>query len=249
MDEVRLTCDLDHPQVIKMLKHGTSNEQGGGSHMTVAWIIQELCDMGQLSDAAERGWLRVTRSITAPPDMAVVLPTLRDIADAMSYVHSKSIIHADLTGRNVLLASSMDDPRGFTAKVGDFGLSRLTKDGEVVHTSILGTITHMPPELLNNNMLLPLADVWAFGIIAWEAYHGKKIYCGRQPPQVIMTVVKNIPLEWSEAPEEFLSLMRRVLAYDCNKRPQFLAIVEELDSLIPMKLKVAIEPSEHLLSP
>jgi PAS domain-containing protein len=248
MDEVRLACDLDHPQVIKVLQHGTSNEQRGTSHMTVAWIIQELCDMGQLSDAAERGWLRVTRSITAPPDMAVVLPTLRDIADAMSYVHSKSIIHADLTGRNVLLASSTDDPRGFTAKVGDFGLSQLTADGEGIHTSTLGTITHMPPELLTNKMLYPLADVWAFGIIAWEAYHGKKVYCGKLPPQIIMTVVKNIPLEWKEAPEEFVSLMRRVLAYECDGRPQFLKVVEELDKLIAMKLKVAIEPSEHLLS-
>jgi len=246
MDEVRLSAELDHPQVIKMLKHATSTEEAGTSKMSVAWIMQELCDMGQFSDAAERGWLRVTRSITAAPDMAVVLPCLRDIADAMSYVHSKSIIHADLTGRNVLLASSVDDPRGFTAKVGDFGMSRLTKDGEAVPTSVLGTITHMPPELLSKNMLFPAADVWAFGVIAWEAYHGKKVYCGKKAPQIIMTVVKSIPLEWSEAPKEFISLMSKVLAYESDARPQFQAVVDELDTLIAMKLKVAIEPSVHL---
>lgn len=247
LDEVRLSESLDHPQVIKLLKHATSTVQKKDAEITVAWLLQELCDMGQLSDAAERGWLRVTRNITAPPDMAVVLATLRDIADAMAYVHSKDIIHADLTGRNVLLASS-NNARGFTAKVGDFGLSKVTKAGEAIPTSILGTITHMPPELLTKNLLYPAADVWACGIIAWEAYHGKKVYCGKQPPQIIMTVVKNIPLTWSEAPEEFVALMNKLLAFECDKRPQFSTVVDELDSLIAKKLSVAIEPSAHLLS-
>ncbi|CAK0843031.1 unnamed protein product [Prorocentrum cordatum] len=207
--EVQLTCDLDHPGVVKILAHGVSTAKSGRHEIKVVWIVQELCNMGTLHDAAERGWLRVKRKITAPPDMATVLPTLRDIADAMAYVHDKSIIHADLNGRNVLLTSSASDPRGFVAKVCDFGMSRLTKDGPI-NTNVLGTITHMPPELLMDNLLAPVADVWAFGIIGWETYYGKKIYCGKSPPQIVMTVKKNIPLEWpAEAPQEFVSLMKK----------------------------------------
>ena len=37
----------------------------GGKQISAAWMIQELCDLGQLTDAAERGWLRVKRHITA----------------------------------------------------------------------------------------------------------------------------------------------------------------------------------------
>lgn len=246
--EVQLTCDLDHPGVVKILAHGVSTAaKTGGHEITVAWIVQELCDMGTLHDAAERGWLRVKRHITAPPDMATILPTLRDIADAMVYVHDKSIIHNDLTGRNVLLASSASDPRGFVAKVCDFGMSRLTKDGPI-NTNVLGTITHMPPELLMNNLLSPVADVWAFGIIGWETYYGKKIYCGKSPPQIVMTVKKNIPLEWpAEAPKEFASLMKKALEFDYKKRVQFIDVTKALDSMIPMGLSVRVDPSQHQL--
>mmetsp|Transcript_93865 Transcript_93865/g.265557 ORF Transcript_93865/g.265557 Transcript_93865/m.265557 type:complete len:731 (-) Transcript_93865:150-2342(-) len=247
LDEVKLTCDLDHPGVVKTLAHNVSMADTGGNRIAVAWIVLELCDMGHLHDAAERGWLRVKRHITAPPDMATVLPTLRDIADAMVYVHDKSIIHADLTGRNVLLTSSASDPRGFVAKVCDFGLSRLTKDGPI-ETNVMGTITHMPPELLMKNLLSPVADVWAFGIIGWEAYYGKKIYCGKSPPQIIMTVKKNIPLEWpAEAPQEFVSLMKKALEFDYKKRVQFIDVTKALDSMIPMGLSVPVDPSKHQL--
>jgi hypothetical protein len=248
LEEVKLASDLDHPGVVAVMKHATSTEKKkDGEPFTLVWIVQELCDMGQLSDAAERGWLRVMRQITAPPDMAVVLPTLLDIANAMDYVHSKSIIHADLTGRNVLLASSTNS-RGFTAKVCDFGLSRLTKGGEAIQTDVLGTITHMPPELLTSKLLSPVADVWAFGIIGWEAYFGKKCYCGKKPPQIIMTVVKNIPLTWpTETPEQFASFMKRVLAFDHETRPKFSAVIQDLDKLIAMDLKVDKEPSQDLV--
>ena len=44
--------------------------------------------------------------------------TAREIASAMSYLHSLDILHGDLSGGNILLASSNQDDRSFTAKVG-----------------------------------------------------------------------------------------------------------------------------------
>ena len=73
--------------------------------------------------------------------------TAHEIAAALSYLHSQDLLHGDLTGGNILLASSDADERGFTAKVADFGLSR-TLGSEPVDTGTYGTVTHMPPELL-----------------------------------------------------------------------------------------------------
>lgn len=248
IQEVELSCGLDHPGVVKTFAHATSKEWVHGEQVAVIWIVQELCDLGTLTDAAERGWLRVERSITAPPDMATVLATLRDIADGMAYVHSKSIIHADLTGRNVLLASSASRSHGFAAKVCDFGLSRLTPDGKGIRPETLGTVTHMAPSLLIDQVLYPAADVWAFGVISWEAYHGKRSYGGKAGPQIIMTVVNNVPLEWPpDAPEGFTSLMKRCLKFDHQERPRFSVLVQDLDVLLTHGLTVASEPSAHVL--
>ena len=42
--------------------------------------------------------------------------TAREIASALAYLHSLDILHGDLSGGNILLASSNKDPRGFVAK-------------------------------------------------------------------------------------------------------------------------------------
>jgi tRNA A-37 threonylcarbamoyl transferase component Bud32 len=51
-------------------------------------------------------------------DYGVILKTLRDIAAAMTYLHSLDMLHGDLTGSNIMLSSSDMDQRGFLAKVG-----------------------------------------------------------------------------------------------------------------------------------
>jgi serine/threonine protein kinase len=49
--------------------------------------------------------------------LLVLQATAREMAGALSYLHSKNILHADLTGNNVLLTVTADDRRGFVAKV------------------------------------------------------------------------------------------------------------------------------------
>lgn len=81
--------------------------------------------------------------------------TAHEIAAALAYLHSQDLLHGDLTGGNILLASSGDaDERGFCAKVADFGLSR-TLGSEPVDTGTYGTVTHMPPELLTTGEMPP----------------------------------------------------------------------------------------------
>jgi len=62
------------------------------------------------------------------------LTTAREVSGALEYLHSQNVLHGDLNGNNILLAGAHvtpggDDQRGFTAKVADFGLSRLLSPG------------------------------------------------------------------------------------------------------------------------
>ena len=59
-------------------------------------------------------------------NLVAINNTAREIAAGMAYLHGMDILHGDLTAGNILLSSAdAADARGFTAKVADFGLSRV----------------------------------------------------------------------------------------------------------------------------
>ena len=67
------------------------------------------------------------------------------------------------------------DWRGYTAKVSDFGLSRLLPEAHIpvkdrmATDDVAGTVTHMSPELLSGGAMSAAADVYAFGILSKSA--------------------------------------------------------------------------------
>lgn len=103
----------------------------------------------------------------------------------MKHLHSCNVIHSDLKPCNVLLQSSQDEPKGFTAKVCDFGLSINKMSNNETHVSghIQGTLTHMAPEIITSGKQSNAADVYAFGISLFELYSGELAFRGI--PQVL----------------------------------------------------------------
>ena len=59
-------------------------------------------DKGCLQEAIDRGWLRKKPHAAAGPNHTKVLCTALDIAEGMKYLHSKLIVHGDLTGEPAL---------------------------------------------------------------------------------------------------------------------------------------------------
>jgi serine/threonine protein kinase len=110
-----------------------------------AYLLLEMCNRGCVSDAVEKGWFRAAPPPAPPsspatagadggegsstasssfqgvapyaPNIPAILATAREVASAMAYLHSKQMLHGDLTGNNVLLTSAPSEARGFTAKV------------------------------------------------------------------------------------------------------------------------------------
>jgi serine/threonine protein kinase len=114
------------------------------------YLVQEFCANGDLYEAI--------RHNRGPLETEHVRDTMRQLVDAVEFLHSKGVYHRDLKPENILLAQNGD------LKVGDFGLA--TMDA-VSFESAVGSDRYMAPEQLEpgpTGYSPAKADIWAIGI-------------------------------------------------------------------------------------
>ncbi|GFR47720.1 hypothetical protein Agub_g9474 [Astrephomene gubernaculifera] len=166
-------------------------------------------------------------------DLAAVLDTAIDVARALAHLHRQGIVHADLKPRNVLLKGSTTDPRGFVAKVADFGLS-MQLDVHETHVSNAyhGTLAYMAPETLIQGHVSRASDVYGFGILLYELYTGETAFQGIPKALVGHAITKdNLRPSFPPAlaaPFEYQLLACRCWESNPEIRPEFDFILEDL---------------------
>ena len=122
-----------------------------------------------------------------PADRAldIALPIVR----ALGHVHRNGIVHRDLKPANVLIRSSDGAPL-----LGDFGLARvldaetLTRTGEM-----LGTPRSMAPEQVTGRSVDARADIWAVGVLLYEAITGRAPFEGETVVQLCQAICRQSP--------------------------------------------------------
>ncbi|KAA6420291.1 MAG: kinase, partial [Trebouxia sp. A1-2] len=257
--EAMLSIDLAHPNIIHTYKFYTRIRQGHARpelqsadtaerKVSETWMVLEFCSKGSLQDALDRhaclGWFRSRKAVMdGSADLEAIIITATEIASAMAYLHSLDILHGDLSSNNVLLACNSDDQRGFTAKVADFGLARMLPQGETIETHAIGTITHMPPELMLEGSLSQAVDVYAFGVVLWEMYTGQRPWAGMRHAQIVHTICGlEQQLEFPYGtPARFKELGLACMHPDADERPSFSQIVATLDELTVLAAEDPLE--------
>ena len=195
---------------------------GFGSDSGHVYIAYEYVGGRTLREAMRGGELRDGQAVEAAAQ----------ILDGLAHAHSRGIVHRDVKPSNVLLAE--DD--GISVRLLDFGLAQfdeaetLTAVGDVP-----GTLAYISPERLRGEEACSASDIWAVGVLLWEALAGKHPFWGVPLPQMASTIEAGCPPlqpERPDLPKRLLSAISHALAHDPSRRPPAAALANELRSAL-----------------
>jgi predicted Ser/Thr protein kinase len=126
----------------------------------------------------------------AAANLRAQVELLRDMALALEHAHQHGVIHRDLKPDNVLV-----DATG-KPHITDFGLAKAVgQDTQLSLTSegmVVGTPAYMSPEqALGQKTIDGRADIWALGVLLYEALTGRQPFVGSTAVEILMKASKN----------------------------------------------------------
>ena len=178
--EAQAAGRIHHPSVVDVYDVGQDGD--------TPFIVMELLRGTPLSTLLDEGPLEPRRAIE------LMRPALRGIAAA----HAEGIVHRDLKPDNIFLCH---DAEGAIegAKVLDFGISKALSDEEsenslTVTGAVMGTPHYMPLEQIRGMRDLDArADVYAIGVIFYQALTGRRPFNAETFPGLAVEVATSSP--------------------------------------------------------
>ncbi len=218
--EILLSARLQHPHIVPVL---TAGEVDGVPYFVMPYV----------EGASLRARLRQDGALP----IAEAVRLLRNVGAALAYAHERGIVHRDIKPDNVIVS-------GGVAVVLDFGVSKalaastLAPQEGVTHPGIaVGTPAYMAPEQAAGDPEVDArADLYAFGILAYELLTASTPFGGRDAAQLLRAHLIETPPPLAgrrpEVPPALAALVMRCLEKEKTARPQ--TATEVLDLLDAM---------------
>ena len=181
------------------------------------YIITEYCNGGNLKE-----YLNIYKKLSEE----IVHYIMKQVIEAMKYLHNKKIMHRNLCLSNILINYDDENDRENRnvmkgkIKIIDFLTSRYLKKGEFAKT-FLGTPLYMSPIMINQlNEEIGYdekEDIWSLGIICYELLIGKTPFDSYNPKELVSKINKgdySVPTTLSK---ESISFINWMLQFDQKK--------------------------------
>jgi serine/threonine-protein kinase len=170
--EARITGSLGHPNIVGASDFGVTAE---GHH----YLAMDLLEGESLARRIERG----------PPSPGELARIMAEVCDGLAAAHAAGVIHRDLKPDNVYLT-----PTG--ARILDFGIAKRTgldsEDQALTRTGhICGTVDYISPEQIRGLSHDPRSDIYAAGVIIYEALTGEAPFHGRTVGETLHKVLND----------------------------------------------------------
>ncbi|HEY6607549.1 MAG TPA: serine/threonine-protein kinase [Gaiellaceae bacterium] len=170
-------------------------------------------------------------------DDASAIEAAAQVLEALAHAHRRGIVHRDIKPSNVLLAEG----KHVSVRVLDFGLAKmreaetLTAQGDVP-----GTLAYIAPERLGGGGTTGAADVWAVGVMLWEALAGRHPFWHSSLLETARAIESGAPPLRSvrpDLPQALLRAVDRALHLDASRRPDAASLAATLRLAVQKRVR------------
>ncbi len=228
LNEARLAARIDHPNVCTVFDFGESEG--------VYYLAMEYLHGESLSRVTRRAW-KAGRGLGLGHIARIISDAARGLHAAheirMDDGQPAGVVHRDISPQNLFVLY------GGVTKVVDFGIARSAAHiGEATATGeIKGKLAYMSPEQVRAKTLDRRADIWALGVVLWEAVVGERLFKREHDAATMYAVLEDeIPPASSRrrgVPPALDAIIRRALERNIAQRyPTALAMARDLESFI-----------------
>ncbi|XP_063405519.1 calcium/calmodulin-dependent protein kinase type 1-like [Mytilus trossulus] len=199
-NEIRVLQRLDHPNIVKLLDVFEDK-----SHV---YLIMELVTGGELFDRI------VEKGSYTEKDASDLI---RQILEAVDYMHDRGVVHRDLKPENLLYHSADEDSK---IMISDFGLSKTEESGTMA--TACGTPGYVAPEVLAQLPYGKEVDCWSIGVIAYILLCGYPPFYDENDSVLFQQILKaeyefDSPY-WDDISESAKEFIRNLMCKDAKKR-------------------------------
>ncbi|NVB38818.1 protein kinase [Pseudenhygromyxa sp. WMMC2535] len=194
---------LNHPGIVPMLDFGLDGE--------LLFVVMPLLEGQTLRELLSLG----------PLPIPLVAEIGHQVALALAHAHAHEVVHRDLKPENLMLISDAGELR---VEIMDYGLARVIADENLRRRAapVVGTLPYLAPEQLRGERSDPRSDLYALGIILYEAAVGRPPFVG-DTHAVLEAITEATPVRpallRTELPRDLDLLIVELLAKDGTRRP------------------------------
>ena len=194
--EARAASELVHPHIVPIIDAG---ELGG-----VVFTVMPFLTGGSLAERVARG----------PQNPVEVASVVAQAASALDYAHRRGIVHRDVKPDNVLF-----DEDGH-ALLTDFGIAETRSQGRLTASGrAMGTPHYMSPEQALGKLVDGRSDVYALGVLMYEALVGAPPFDGPDGFAVGYKQVHEEPVPAQQVNSEIPSALNDIVMKCLIKAP------------------------------